>query len=82
MTIHPDGMKYRVPYTTENRDTLRPNHDHAAYIKGWVDLLEWKEIGLHGEPDNPYSRHYNIHRHHSWKAGVKDAYLFLITDAP
>lgn len=80
MTMHPDGLKYRQPFTTMNRDTLRPSHDHEAYIRGWVHMIEWKEIGLHGEPENPYSRHYMVNRYNSFKAGVNDAYLYLITE--
>lgn len=40
-------------------------------------MLEWREIGLHGEPDNPYSRHYMVNRYHSFQAGVKAASVYL-----
>jgi hypothetical protein len=82
MTIHPDGLKYRRPYTLDRDPTIVPRHDHGAYIRGWVEMLDWREIGLHGFPDNPYSRHYFFNHHYSFKAGVQDAYQFLITDAP
>jgi hypothetical protein len=72
MTIHPWGYKEYVD------PQLTVRHDHEAYIKGWVQLLDGVDRGYYIN-SNPYSKHYNYSRHKSWEAGRDDAWEYLNT---
>lgn len=56
---------------SSNNDFRVKKHDHGAYMIGWCAYTDpdwWFEFRR-----NPFSLHYDYHRHMSWEDGFYDA---------